>query len=122
MNYKNFEELPIWQQAREIVNLIYKIINGNESLKKDLRLTNQLKGAGISIMNNIPEGFDSDNNVEFIRFLKYSQRSCSELMSMSYILNDIYDMKKESRILYKKVLEERKQIKGFIKYLKSVKK
>jgi len=73
-------------------------------------------------MNNIPEGFDSDNNVEFIRFLKYSQRSCSELMSMSYILNDIYGIKKESRILYKKVLEERKQIKGFIKYLKSIRK
>jgi len=34
MNYKNFEELPIWKQAREIVNLIYKIIDGNESLKK----------------------------------------------------------------------------------------
>ncbi|MCZ7604162.1 MAG: four helix bundle protein [Melioribacteraceae bacterium] len=122
MNYKNFEELPIWQQAREIVNFIYKIIGGNEALKKDQRLTNQLKGAGISIMNNIPEGFDSDNNVEFIRFLKYSQRSCSEVMSMSYILNDIYGIKKDSRTLYKKVLEERKQIKGFIKYLKSVKK
>ncbi|HET55720.1 MAG TPA: four helix bundle protein [Ignavibacteria bacterium] len=73
-------------------------------------------------MNNIPEGFDSDNNVEFIRFLKYSQRSCSELMSMSYILSDIYQIKNESRILYKKLLEERKQIKGFIKYLKSIKK
>jgi len=122
MNYKNFEELPIWQQAREIVNFIYKIIDGNDALKKDMRLTNQLKGVGISIMNNIPEGFDSDNNVEFIRFLKYSQRSCSEVMSMSYILNDIYGIKKDSRTLYKKALEERKQIKGFIKYLKSVKK
>ncbi len=41
---------------------------------------------------------------------------------MSYILNDIYDIKKDSKILYSKALEERKQIKGFIKYLKSVKK
>jgi len=73
MHYRNFEELPIWQQARAIVNFIYRIIDGNEALKKDQRLTNQMKGAGISIMNNIAEGFDSDSNAEFIRFLKYSQ-------------------------------------------------
>ncbi|GAB4290257.1 MAG: hypothetical protein Kow0068_15730 [Marinilabiliales bacterium] len=72
MQYKNFEELPIWILAREIVNLIYKIINKSDKLKKDLRLKSQLIGAGISIMNNIAEGFDSDNNREFVRFLIYS--------------------------------------------------
>jgi|GEM_PF-6050722 len=41
---------------------------------------------------------------------------------MSYILADVYDEKKNAKTLYKKCLEERKQIKGFIKYLKSTKK
>ncbi len=41
-------------------------------------------------MNNIAEGFDSGSNVEFSRFLKYSQRSCSEIMSMTYVLKEIY--------------------------------
>lgn len=52
MQYKNFEELPVWILAREIVNLIYKCIKNSDELKKDLRLKGQLVGAGISIMNN----------------------------------------------------------------------
>jgi len=52
MRFKNFEELPIWILAREIVNLIYKIIFENEELRKDFRLSGQLIGAGLSIMNN----------------------------------------------------------------------
>ena len=80
MNYKNFEELPIWIQAREIVNMIYQVLRKNEQIIKNFGLSNQLVGSGISIMNNIAEGFDSDNNNEFIRFLVYSQRSCSEII------------------------------------------
>ena len=120
MQYKNFEELPIWILAREIVNLIYKIINESGELKKDLRLKGQLIGAGISIMNNIAEGFDSDNNREFVRFLIYSQRSTSEIMSMTYVLKDVYGLISDAEELYQKCLEERKQIKGFIKYLRSM--
>ena len=52
MNYKNFEDLPIWNNARKIVNDIYKITN-LDKLKRDFRLTEQLRGAAISIMNNI---------------------------------------------------------------------
>jgi len=119
MRYKNFEDLPIWLLAREIVNQVYEMINKNEDLSKDFRLTGQMIGAGLSIMNNIAEGFDSDNNNEFSRYLKYSQRSCSEVMSMTYILKDVYKIADDSKLLYEKCLDERKQIKGFIKYLKS---
>ena len=120
MQYKNFEELPVWILAREIVNLIYDCIKRSDDLKKDIRLKGQLIGAGISIMNNIAEGFDSDSNNEFIRFLRYSQRSASEIMSMTYVLKDVYKLHNESDKLYQKTLEERKQLKGFIKYLKSL--
>jgi four helix bundle protein len=120
MHYKNFEELPIWILAREIVNLIYKIIQCSEQLNRDQRLKGQLIGAGISLMNNIAEGFDSDSNKEFVRFLIYSQRSTSEIMSMTYVLKDVYNLINEAHELYQKSLEERKQLKGFIKYLKSL--
>ena len=71
-------------------------------------------------MNNIAEGFDSDSKNEFIRFLRYSQRSASEIMSMTYILKDVYKLMIEAEEIYQKVLEERKQLKGFIKYLKGL--
>jgi len=53
MEYKNFEELPIWNLSREIVNLIYGVIEKSKKLQQDLRLKGQLIGAGITIMNNI---------------------------------------------------------------------
>ncbi|MFO7448380.1 MAG: four helix bundle protein [Ignavibacteriaceae bacterium] len=119
MRYKNFEELPIWQDARKIVNMVYDIIYSNQKLEKDFRITGQLVGASVSIMNNIAEGFDSGYNKEFARFLRISQRSCSEIMSMSYVLNDVYKLEVESKQLYSDTLEERKQIKAFIKYLEN---
>ena len=120
MTYCNFEDLPIWQNARAITNQVYSIIGYNSKLQKDLRLTGQLTGASISNMNNIAEGFDAGSNNEFVRFLKYSQRSCSEIMSMSYILNDVYKLEQESKKLYSDTLEERKQIKAFVKYLENL--
>ena len=119
MKYKNFEELQIWLTAREIVKMVYLIIDGNKKLERDFRLSGQLTGSALSIMNNIAEGFDAGNNVEFMRFLRYSQRSCSEIMSITYVLKDVYKLEKKSKTLYDKTLEERKQIKGFIKYLKN---
>jgi len=45
MRYKNFEELPIWQKAREIVRLIYSLTSGNDEFKKDYRFVGQLRDA-----------------------------------------------------------------------------
>ena len=39
-------------------------------------------------MHNIAEGFDSETNAEFIRFLRYSKRSCTEVQSELYIAVD----------------------------------
>ena len=39
-------------------------------------------------MHNIAEGFDSDANTEFVRFLRYSRRSCSEVQSELYVALD----------------------------------
>jgi 23S rRNA-intervening sequence protein len=58
MKYNNFEELPIWQNAGSIVNQVYCMIENNSKLQEDLRLSGQLIGASVSIMNNIAEGFD----------------------------------------------------------------
>lgn len=120
MKYSNFEELPIWEIGRRIVNRIYKITRKYAQLQADKRFVSQLTSSVVSIMNNIAEGFDSDNNREFTRFLKYSQRSCSEVMSMCYVLKDNFENIAEADQLYDLCLEERKQIKGFIKYIKSV--
>ncbi len=39
-------------------------------------------------MHNIAEGLDSDTNGEFVRFLRYAKRSCTEVQSGLYVALD----------------------------------
>ncbi len=32
-------------------------------------------------MHNIAEGFDAETNAEFVRFLRYAKRSCTEVQT-----------------------------------------
>jgi four helix bundle protein len=75
---ERFEDLECWKEARELTKTIYSFTK-REGFARDLRLSGQVVGAAISIMNNICEGFDSGSNKEFVRFLFYSRRSCSEV-------------------------------------------
>lgn len=80
MKISRFEDLECWEQARKLMKVIYEMTK-IPPFSKDYRLKDQIIGAGISIMNNIAEGFDSQSNIEFVRFLRYSRRSISEVQS-----------------------------------------
>jgi four helix bundle protein len=69
-------------------------------------------------MDNIAEGFDDGAVKEFLRFLRYAQRSCSEVQSQLYRASDCgYIDGKEFDDAYKLAGSCRRQIKGFRKYL-----
>ena len=73
-------------------------------------------------MHNIAEGFDADTNAEFIRFLGYAKRSCSEVQSELYVaLDENYIAKEEFDNTYEQARRTRAAIHGFIKYLKTYK-
>ena len=70
-------------------------------------------------MNNISEGFDAGFNKEFIRFLTYSRRSCSEVQNCLYIASDQkYINETEFQDSYQHCEKVRKIIDGLIRYLK----
>jgi len=118
MNYKIFEELPCWNKARELCQAIFDIINQGE-FQKDFSLKDQLWKATGSVMDNIAEGFDDGSTRELIRFLGYSQRSCSEVQSQLYRAPDCkYINQSQFDKVYELASECRKQIKGFRKYLR----
>ena len=119
MKINRFEDLECWQEARVLTKTTYDYTKHTDFLK-DFRLSGQITGAAISIMNNICEGFDSRSNNEFIRFLTYSRRSCSEVQNCLYIaLDQKYISEKEFQNTYDHCAKIRKIIDGLIRYLKN---
>jgi four helix bundle protein len=121
MNYKIFEELPCWNKARDLCQTVFKITN-QPDFKKDfsLRDQDQIWRAAGATMDNIAEGFDDGSTRELIRFLGYSQRSCSEVQSQLYRALDCkYITQSQFDRTYEFASECRKQIKGFRKYLRN---
>lgn len=72
-------------------------------------------------MHNIAEGFDSGSNAEFVKFLRYSQRSCSEIQSQLYVaLDQAYISQDEFARIYEQAARTASKIGGFIRYLLSL--
>ena len=122
MKIKKFEDLECWKKARELVNMIYHLTN-QEKFKKDFRLCGQIRDASGSAMHNIAEGFDAGSDAEFIRFLKISRRSASEVQSHLYLaLDQKYITPIQLREVYEKATEVKRLINGLMAYLHGTKK
>jgi len=58
MKIDRFEDLEVWKHARRLANLVYRP-TGKSLLARDFGLRDQMRRAGVSIMSNIAEGFES---------------------------------------------------------------
>jgi four helix bundle protein len=113
-----FEDLQSWQKARQLANSIYDL-TGHHGFARDLKLCGQLQGAAGSVMHNIAEGFDAGSNREFIRFLKLSRRSASEVQSELYLaLDRKYITTEELAAAYALASEAKRLINGMVAYLR----
>jgi four helix bundle protein len=83
MKATSFEDLRIWQNARELSKEIYRISRFAE-FSKDYRFVGQITSAMGSVMDNIAEGFERDGNKEFFQFLSIAKGSCGEVRSQLY--------------------------------------
>ena len=117
MAIERFEDIKAWQAARALVGGIYRL-TGREPFSRDFGLKDQIQRASGSVMHNIAEGFDSESNVEFTRFLRYAKRSCTEVQSELYLaLDQNYINQKEFEEAYNLTDTTRATIHGFIRYL-----
>ena len=117
MAIRQFEEIEAWQMARELTRRVYSTaLRG--AFAKDFGLRDQITRASGSVMHNIAEGFDGGSNAEFIKFLRYSQRSCSEIQSQLYIaLDQAYISQEEFDCIYAQAAKTHAKVGGFIRYL-----
>ena len=117
MKIRQFEELDSWKKARELTNMIYDLTE-QKGFSRDLRLRDQMREASGSVMHNIAEGFDAGSDAEFIRFLKISRRSASEVQSELYLaLDRNYITAVQLQETYDKATEVKRLINGLISYL-----
>jgi len=118
MKIERFEDIEAWQLARELTRKVYCLTKKLE-FAKDYGLKRQIQDAAGSSMHNIAEGFDSETNAEFIRFLRYAKRSCTEVQSELYVaLDEEYISSNEFKDAYEQSRRTRAAIRGFINYLK----
>jgi len=122
MKIEKFEELDSWKKAKELANMIYDLTD-QKDFRRDFQLCGQMRDAGGSVMHNIAEGFDAGSDAEFIRFLKISRRSASEVQSHLYLaLDRKYITTNQLQTAYNKATEVKRLINGLIAYLRRNKK
>ena len=116
---KDFEELAIFQKARELSQRIYPVTN-KDGFKSDFRFVQQIRAAAGSIMDNIAEGFERGGNKEFLNFLYIAKGSCGEVRSQLIRANDVgYLTKEEYNELYTECRKLSAGIMNFIKELRA---
>jgi len=101
MNIKRFEDLEIWQEARELCKIVYEITSTGP-FSNDFKFRDQIRSSAGSTMDNIAEGFDRGGNKEFNQFLSISRGSSGEVRSQSY---RAYDNKYITEEKYNELLE-----------------
>ena len=120
MKIERFEDLECWQQARILVKMVYAAIKDSPEFQRDYRLVGQITAAAVSVMNNISEGWASQSNAEFIRFLTYSRRSGAETQNCGYVaLDQGYISEDTFNEIYAQGLKTIKIIDGLLRYLRS---
>lgn len=121
MAFKQFEDLPIYQDSLMLVKEIYELTN-KDKFCKDYSLKDQIRRAIISVISNIAEGFERDSKNEFIRFLLYSKGSIGEVRTQILISKELKYINEEYfNSINKKCISISKQIAKFINYLKNYK-
>jgi four helix bundle protein len=85
---RRFEDLWIWQQARELAKAIYEDFRTGAAAK-DFGFRDQIQRSGVSIMNNLAEGFERSTDADFARFLDVAKGSCGEVRSLYYTAEDL---------------------------------
>jgi four helix bundle protein len=117
---KSFEEMEIWQLARELAQEIFEIYTTRPEFAKDYKLKDQVNSSSGSIMDNVAEGFERGGRNEFIQFLSIAKGSAGEVKSQLHrMLDRKYISQEEFDKLYSKATLIGNKIGSFMSYLKT---
>jgi four helix bundle protein len=115
---ERFEDLEIWKIAIAIAVEVY-VLCDKEPLKSDWGMKDQIRRAACSMSDNVAEGFEYNNNPDFVRYLNYAKGSSGEFRNKLTILNQAGKISIEIfNRLYNLSIEFSAKTKTLIDYLK----
>ncbi len=85
---ERFEDLQVWQEAREIVGIVYRLTRKFPAQER-YGLANQIEQAAVSTMSNIAEGCESGTSKSFINLLYIAKSSNSDVRSQAHVALDL---------------------------------
>jgi len=114
-----FQDFEIWKRGAYVGSKLFRLADDLE--KRHLfRFAEQLRGAALSITNNIAEGSGSVSDADFANFLNTARRSVFEVANILMMLsNDGYLSGQEIQPLLSELEEESRMILAFRRTLKS---
>ena len=117
MKVTRFEDLEVWQQARDLTRQVYRL-TANGSFSRDYGLKDQMRRASVSTMANIAEGFSRRGDKEFCQFLFVAKSSAAELQSHAYVaLDQTYITEADFKTLSQSLDHVSRMLSNLIKHL-----
>ena len=118
-HYQTFEDLDVYQVAREFRKAMYRVARRLPQEEK-FGLTSQIRRAAISLTNNISEGHGRFHFLEQIKFMLQSRGSLEELLDDLNVCEDeAYLPIQEIESLRQEGWRVHKLINGYIRFLRS---
>jgi len=121
MNDKQFrfQDMEIWKRAAEFSPQLFGLADQLET-RHLFRFAEQLRGATLSITNNIAEGSGSLSDIDFANFLNTARRSTFEVANILFLLgNNAYLKDVDFAEILTQLEQESRMLLAFIRTLKS---
>ena len=117
--YQTFEDLEIYQVAREFRKAMYRVARRLPQEEK-FGLTSQIRRDAVSLTNNIAEGHGRFHFLEQIKFMLQSRGSLEELLDDLNVCEDeAYLPIQETESLRQEGWRVHKLINGYVRFLRS---
>ena|ERR1051325_1819102 len=117
-HYQTFEDLEVYRVPREFRRAMYQVAKRLPQ-EENLALTSQIRGAAISLTNNIAEGHGRFHFLEQIKFILQSRGSLAELLDDLNVCEDeAYLPAQEIEPLRQAGWRVHKLVNGYIRFLR----
>src|ERR1041385_2076637 len=118
-HYRTFEDLEVYQVAREFRKVMYRIARGLREEGK-FALASQIRRAAVSLTNNIAEGHGRFHFLDQIKFMLQARGSLEELLDdLNVCTDENYAHAEEIEKSMSEGWRVHRLINGYIRFLRS---